>query len=346
MLKIGLDVGNGSIVMAVNDGNAMKTRVLASTFGVADREVISVVGGNNPYQAYKLSNGTTYALGYEAVKSYHADFLDSYSRDNRYESESFKLMNHLALLEATTMMTKSKVIEVELELGVPAEYFRKDTVNTLRSWFASPLAAEVNGETVVLMVRKTEVISQPIAVFLDAYYADDGLVRDEKLISQDVLIIDGGSGTLDLAHLRGGAVVKQSSEAVGINDVYAKVISEIRKLHPTFRIDPIRLEAQLRAQDAQATKIVAGGHFSVDVTKMLQTATEEVWTRTKNAIQRQFPAVDQFERILLAGGSAGGAFENHFRSWNPFVTVVDRPQESIARGLCKHLMAAEVATHV
>ncbi len=177
------------------------------------------------------------------------------------------------------------------------------------------------------MIRKKEVISQPIAVFLDAYYDDHGGVRNEKLIDQDVLIIDGGSGTLDLAHLRGGAVVKQSSEAVGINDVYARIVDEIRKSQPTFRISPVELEAQLRSQDAQATKIVQYGRYTVDVTKMLQLATEEVWTRTKNAIQRQFPAVDQFERIFLAGGSAGGAFVNQFRAWNSFVTVVDHPQE-------------------
>ncbi len=140
MLKIGMDVGNGSVELAVNIGEEVKTRVLASTFGTVDPSVVSVASGNNPHPAYKL-DGTTYALGYDAVKSYHADFLDSYSRDNRYESESYKLMNHLALVESASMAQKNKVTEVELELGVPADYFRKDTVNTLKSWFASPIAA-------------------------------------------------------------------------------------------------------------------------------------------------------------------------------------------------------------
>ncbi len=342
MLKIGLDVGNGSIVMATHNGFGMKTRNLASTYGEVDTSMISVIDSNNPYPTYTL-NGAAYALGYDSVQSHHTDFLDSYSRDDRYQSDVFKLMNHLALLEAATTAQRGGVIEVELELGVPGEYFRKDTVATLKSWFSSPVSGERDGVSVVVLVRKVAVVSQPIAVFLDAYYSESGRVQDGTLVDQNVLVIDGGSGTMDLAHLRGGAVVRQGSEAVGINDVYSLVIEEIRKSQPTFRISPVELEHQLRAQDALTQKNVKYGKFTVDVTKTLQEATQEVWTRMKNAITRQFPAVDQFERILLAGGSAGGAFVTHFRAWNPFVTVVDHPQEAIARGLCKHLMAAQVA---
>lgn len=343
MLKIGLDVGNGSIVSATKDtpGEKLQTRTLASTYGVVDSSITSVVGAQNSHPAYTL-NGTSYALGYDAVTAYHATPLDSYSRDGRYENEAFRLMNYLALVAATTDRRVGGVVEVALELGVPAEHFRKDTVGVLKSWFRAPIVAEKNGVPVVIVVKKVEVVSQPIAVFLDAYHDENGRVKDAKLASENVLVVDGGSGTLDLAHLKAGGVVKQVSEAVGMNDLYTRVIAEIRKTEPSLRISPVELESQLRAQADATVKNIKYGRFTVDVTKTLHEVTGEVWDGMKNAMTRNFPAMNEFERVLLAGGVAA-AFESHFRVWNDYVTIVPEPQEAIARGLCKHLVAAEVS---
>jgi plasmid segregation protein ParM len=343
VLKIGLDVGNGSIVSALKDqmAEAIRVNTLASTYGVVDQSITSVVGTQNSHPTYKI-NGVDYALGYDAVSAYHATPMDSYSRDGRYENEAFRLMNYLSLVAAATDRRAGGVVEVSLELGVPAEHFRKDTVAMLKSWFRAPIVAEKNGVPVVIVVKKVEVVSQPIAVFLDAYHSDDGRVNDAKLAAENVLIVDGGSGTLDLAHLKSGGVVRQVSEAVGMNDVYTRLLVEIRKTDPSMRISPVELEAQLRAQAGTTLKNVRYGRFTVDVTKTLHAVSGEVWDGMKNAMTRNFPAMDEFERVLLAGGVAA-AFETQFKAWNGYVTIVPEPQQAIARGLCKHLIAAEVS---
>ena len=333
---VGLDVGNGSVAFAVRSDDG-KTRLdtYPSVFGLANAHAQDFrQEKRKPLDLFHLE-GRDYLLGYESVKAGGAAPISAYDRDQRMVRKEFQTLTKLALLDAVTTSGQTGVIEVILCIGTPAEDFREEIIEAYRTWFKAPVVGAKNDQQVVVMVKQVEVVSQPIAVLMDAYYDAQGYVADEELEQQTVLVVDAGSGTLDLSEFDRLLLTRQISEPIGINDVYQPIIDEIERAYPKVRVDAFDLEHQLRTQDGQTTFVYRYGPLSIDISAWRDRAVEHVWERMVGMLSRRFPDRRRFHRVLLAGGT-GQALATLFQEWMPEVQLRPDAQLAIAKGLLKY----------
>lgn len=344
MKSVGLDVGNGSTCIVVRGTEGVRQTYFASTFGLysKDKQRVAIDTANEnkesrPVRVYTL-NGRDYVLGYEDVKRVGSSPISTYGREQRLHLSGFQTLLKLSLLQAATMDGETGVIEVALGMGVPNEDYRKDNVELIKDWFKEPLSGAVDGKQVVVMVKNVEVLSQPIAVLVDEYYDDEGYVKDSKVASENVLVIDSGSGTLDMSEFREMKLQNEVSEAIGMNDVYQQVIEAIEKREPKFRVDAYELEYQIRSQENSKEMMFRQGMFAMPITDVYQQAMDDIWNQMVGRIERRYPDRKRFDRVLLAGGT-GDAFAGRFQSWVSQIKKTTEPQMAIARGLCKYAIA-------
>lgn len=177
MLTIGLDVGNGSIGLCVRDGDTLVQDTMPSVYGRVDltRQVLSVPGKSTSREVDVFTfGGEHFVLGYQNVHAIHSTPIGAYDREQRYASRQFETLAKLALLDAATRTGRTGVIEVVVACGTPSEDFTTRTVEIMQRWFSEPVTGAKNGEQVVVMIKRLEVIPQPFGVFLDAYLDQDG----------------------------------------------------------------------------------------------------------------------------------------------------------------------------
>ncbi|MCL6441873.1 MAG: recombinase [Alicyclobacillus sp.] len=348
MKHIGLDVGNGStcIFVRTEDGSTLSA-MYPSTYGVFDPEKIQSVLGlktsqNKMPDVFTL-NQRRYVLGYSAVRAVGSEPFSTYGREERIQLEAFRTLTKLALLDAATLDGCTGVIEVSLGFGVPNEDYREDKLQRISEWFSEPITGAKNGQQVVVMVKELEFLSQPIAVLVDAYNDTDGYVQDASIENENILVIDSGSGTLDMTEFRGTRLQKQVSEAIGMNDVYQIVLEDIERREPKVRVDPYDLEYQIRNQAGKRELVYNYGTLSVPITDIYRKAFDDTWETMVGRIERRYPDRTRFHRVLLAGGT-GDAFYERFTQWMPQIQKMPDPQLSIARGLCKYIVALSSAS--
>lgn len=351
MKSIGLDVGNGTtcIVVRREDG-AISRKMYASTYGRYDKEkektaigtVKNQSGGERGPNVFALK-GREYIIGYQDVQAVGSTPLSTYGREERVHLNAYQTMTRLALLDAATMDGETGVIEVALGFGVPNEDFREEKLGEFAKWFKEPITGAKNGEQVVVMVNQFEFLSQPIAVLVDAYYDDEGYVQDESIEVENILVIDSGSGTLDMTEFRGLKLQKQASEALGMNDVYQRVIESIEKREPKVRADAYNLEHQIRGQEGRQDMVYRHGTLTIPITDLYDEAMNDIWIDMVGRIERRYPDRMRFNRVLLAGGT-GDAFAERFAQWMPQIQKPAEPQLAIARGLCKYVISLVGAT--
>ena len=346
MITIGLDVGNGSIGMAVAvpEGTVVSNTYPSVFAAYSGTTGVPMPGRTTvmPADVFTFEN-RDYVLGYESIQLASATPIGAFDREDRLYRREFQTLTKLALLDAATMATNDDIIEVNLVLGAPVEDFTPDKIGELKRWFTQPVVGAKNGRQIVVRLRDVEVISQPAAVLMDAYLNDQGYVADEAIAHGRVLVIDSGSGTLDLTDFEELKILRQFSDPVGMNDVYRTLMEVIQAAEPKARVNLYDLEHQLRRQDHSPHTVYQFGRFHMDLTDARTRAMNDTWEHMVDAISTRFPDRLVFSRVLLAGG-AGDAFRSYFQSWMPAIEAVSEPQLAVARGLCKYgvLLWAEV----
>lgn len=339
MKHIGLDVGNGSICFSVRgeDKNVISA-VYPSVYGVyEDHDNIAVGGGTIRAVQNVFSLGDyRYILGYDEVRNASSIPISAYDRDNRVERREFRDLVALALMDAATRDCASDVIQVELSLGVPAEDFRQQIVSKVQSWFSTPIVGSRNGEQVIIKVNHVEILSQPVAALLDQYLAEDGTAQDESLEDSRTLMIDCGSGTMDLTELNGLAIVRQISLPVGMNDVYRGLLDALRRKNPKIRRCTIYdMESQFRRSFMSKEFVFESGKQSEELTEERERIMKATASQMISGVMAEFPDRADFDRIFLAGGT-GEAFASQFQAAITGLEVCSEPQLAIARGLMKY----------
>lgn len=345
MLTIGLDVGNGSVCYAIKEAEkSLRKNVYPSAFGIFSAHEQLNLGktrSSSDLRVFELGN-RSYVLGYKNVQQAQAIPIQTYDRGDRVERAEFKDLVHLALLDAaTTVETAGFVVELNLAFGVPAEDFRKSVVERIQRWFAEPITGSVNGRPVGVVVKNLEVLSQPVAVLVDQYLDDNGNVRDAELEHSKVLVVDAGSGTLDLTEMDGLTIVRQVSLPVGMNDVYRSLLDDLRKVEPKIRCDLFEMETQFRQAEDSPRFIVKSGRHSAELTKERKEVLQAITTQMVGAISSEFPDQAHLDRIILAGG-AGRAFASYLRLAIEGIELCADPQLAIAKGLCKYAVSLGV----
>lgn len=346
MKFVGLDVGNGSTCIFVrNSDGSIQSKMYPSTYGYYDaaktKSILGLRGGQeqaeNTIDVFSMFQ-RDYVLGYKAVKATGSEPFSTYGREERIHLGPFRTLVRLAILDAATLDGSTGVIEVSLGFGVPNEDYRKDKLEHVAHWFKEPITGTKNGHQVVVMIKNVEFISQPIAVLIDSYNDEHGYVQNPVLEEEQILVIDSGSGTLDMSEFRGMRLQKQVSEAIGMNDVYQTIMEDIERREAKVRVNAYDLEDQLRSQDGQRELVYRYGTLTIPVTETHHQAMEDTWAAMVGRIERRYPDRTRFNRVVLAGGT-GDAFHSRFTQWMPQIQKTTEPQLAIARGLCKYVVS-------
>lgn len=342
---LGLDVGNGSIGLCVRDGDQTITDVFTSVYGRVDHLWNS--NADTDVDVFSINN-EHFVIGYDNVLATRGTPIGAYDRENRFENSQFKTLANLALLDAATRTGKTGVIEVTLGFGTSSEDFTNQIKDAVKKWFSTPLKGAKNSQQVIVIVKEVYVISQPIATLLNFYFLDDdGKKIDKALEHEAVLVLDAGSGTLDISEISNMELVKQSSEPIGMNDVYQMVMEEIKRREPKVRINAYDLEYQIRKQLKSGSDEIfyRYGSLTVSITEVYNRAREIVWERLVGSVEWKYPDRLHFHRVLLTGGT-GDAYYANFVKWMSQIQLTPDPQLSVARGLCKNATFLSLASEI
>ncbi len=340
MKHVGLDVGNGSVCFVVRDESGKITSdVYPSVFGVYEEKDSIAIGGSTAKKVNRVFTlgDSRYVLGYEDLKKASAKAISAYDRDDRISRKEFRNLTYLALMDAATRDGSHGIIEVTLGVGVPSEDFRQSVIEKIKDWFGTPVTGSVNGNQVVIVVKHVEILSQPVSALINQYLDDNGFVQDEAVEDGRYLIIDCGSGTMDMTELNGLAIVRQVSYPLGMNDVYMGLLDVVRsktKLRPSM----YDIEYQIRKHTGSKEKVYVSGRYSVDLTEDYERIVSSIATQMISAVTSEFPDRADIDRIFLAGGT-GQAMAPYLLNAIDGLELCEEPQLAIARGLYKYVVS-------
>ena len=294
---VGLDHGNGW----VKAKTSTQELVLPSYIARKDSIGEGLVGKELDVKEYESNNakGEVYIWGKDVIKANH--LLSTYGSQDRYKQKNYGLLNEFAL--ATVLADhESDVIEnVWVITGVPSE--EKGTIleKDLEKALIGAHLVKVNGVDKIIKVSKVVILPQPVGTIMSLYLDDRGYVSDDSFEDDGIAIIDLGTGTTDLDHIR--ELRRQEEDTlsipIGMFDVYKRIERYIKKHHPNATVTAQKIEAQFSSDSYVISK-----RSSVDITDIKEQALEEIATEIKNAITQQWKTWDRFDSIVITGGGA------------------------------------------
>jgi plasmid segregation protein ParM len=325
---IGLDHGNGWVKIRT----ATNEIVLPSFLGREDEIGDSVTANASSLDVKKYEiptvKGSAFVWGEDVTKLKHV--VATYGVQNRYAQETYQALSKFALAEA--LPNGDMFDNVLVVTGVPSIEVGSKKEEQLREVFEGVHIVRVNGRDKIIKVTRVVVISQPLGAVLSRYLDDEGFVADEKYENDSVAVIDIGTGTTDLDHIKALRRISADCHSipVGMFDVYKRIAAWVNKQNPNANATPQEVEKQFRQDYYEVSKRVR-----YDIEEIKEIAIKEVADEITTAISQHWKSFDVFDEILITGGGAvyiGKAIQSII----PGAVIVDNPQTANAEGFFKY----------
>lgn len=268
---VGLDLGNGNI-KGIGNG---KQFFIPSTL----IEGVSKLDDNSINVEY---DGKSYILG---------KMQGARKRDySKYNTEHHKIM----LLAALAAMAPSKECEITPVLGLPIKYFLNHGTKYkhIVANFTKEDSVEIkiNGVLKKIKIKDCLALPQGAIPFIDP--EADGYT----------LVIDIGSGTVDVSYWEGKSLVKAESYNIGCQDLYTDVANAINNLNTDYNIEPFLIERQLvRNPNLEYINILGGRE---DVKNIVATAKKAFTNKILSKISQDFSNLTIIDKLVVAGGGS------------------------------------------
>jgi plasmid segregation protein ParM len=325
---IGLDHGNGWVKIRTENKKVVLPAFVAREDAVGD----TVIGKSLNVKRYELGTlrvTTPFVWGKDVVKL--KNVLATYGAQNRYQNDVYRALSQFALAE---VLPKDDNVfdDIIVVTGVPSVEVGTEKEKELRELFNGAHIVRIDDRELVFRVKRTVVISQPLGAVLSRYLDDEGYVADEKYEEYSVAVIDIGTGTTDLDHIK--ALRRMSADChsipVGMFDVYKRIAAWVNKQNPSANATPQEVEKQFKNDYFEVSKRVR-----YDIEEIKEIAIKEVADEITTAISQHWKSFDVFDEILITGGGAvyiGKAIQ----SMIPGAVIVDNPQTANAEGFFKY----------
>ena len=154
---------------------------------------------------------------------------------------------------------------------------------------------EINGKRKRIFIEKFSVYPE----CLGAYYSLDGYKNE------DIILVDIGGRTTDIAYISGGKLLKSSTVPVGTLNIYSDIVNKLNSLYD--------LAIDLNKVD----RIIESGRFNVDGKaadiSFITSILKNNFLKIKEELDLNYPA--RTEQIILSGGGSklfGKAFKNRY----------------------------------
>jgi len=226
------------------------------------------------------------------------------------DSDLPKLLTSFGLLNRATAVSFIDLLVSGLpvaEFGTYREQFKEALEGTFHFGFGNA--------RVVMNVREALVIPQSAGAFYDFGLTDTGEIREEPLLSEDVLVLDIGGRTSD------GCIMeksKYSQDSFTIVQGVWKVQNELRKLIARkyrFTLQPAEVDAVLRSG------MLKLGGSEEDVSDLVTKAVETVFPSVRDELSLYVEDFRRFSAILLAGGG-GYVYHDYIADFAKVPTIL------------------------
>lgn len=237
-------------------------------------------------------NGVEYFVGDLARRQSDQVFFDL--NEDRYNSDATQILMKtcLGLLAKENEITYGTVVT-----GLPLDYLKyKDE---LRNMLETDHSIELNGGERKVIVDKSVIIPQPMAVFFDMLLDDEGNVIDKSLANKTIGIVDIGFGTTDLAYVRNMEFIDKYSRSrtVAMHTVHEFVAEKIAdKFNVTKEI--YEIEEAIRSHRIKIKD------STYDISKVVEKAYSTVATKIVEVVNATWKNREDIDMIVLAGGGS------------------------------------------
>lgn len=296
-IVVGLDHGNGW----VKAKTATNELILPSYIARKEEIGEGFMNHNLDLNDYESNNakGEVYVWGKDVVKA--EKLLSTYGSQDRYKQKYYQLLNQFALIEVLSDLDQDVIEDVLVVTGVPSEEKGTSVEKEIKESLMGAHLIKVNGVDKIVKVSKVVILPQPVGTIMSLYLDKKGYVLDEKYESDSIGIIDIGTGTTDIDHIK--ELRRQEDDTlsiqVGMFDVYKRIEKFIKKQYPSAHITAQKVEDQFNDDTYVISK-----RASVDITNIKEEAIEIVATEIKNDIIQQWKSWDRFDEIIITGGGA------------------------------------------
>lgn len=265
-----------------------------------------------------------------------------FSRDGkqRYTQPMFK--TYAKILLAKAMGSKRPITNsVFLITTTTARDFQSQSIHeTLKKFFEDAHKVKVNNETLIIPVQHYEAMSETEAVIYDLLLDENGGYADISVLEQDILIINVGNGTTDLAHFRGLDYINDILTPT-IETAYNEVIERLAeiasdKLEREIKPEDIRSQLDLQHNKENKTFNFYGDKIE-EFAQIYKQVVDEVFAVLIAEINLAVPDTGRYHRIAVVGGGAEEfVWKKHFEAWNnKKVQIPNKPTIAPARGAYK-----------
>jgi hypothetical protein len=218
-----------------------KVVVYPNTLRPAPREFLY----NKDTKVYTI-DGQSYLIGHTR------DYISSAGKgEDRYLKPAFY---HESLIALSHFVENGDVIHAST--GLPSIHYTKKNIETLKKLFIKRHTLKVNDKEVSFEIKALDVILQPLGSFFYSTVDEHGNKRSlyDKLMKGDVLVIDIGFGSTDLAEVSNSALIDYQEGGSAMLDAYLDLIARMKQKYSgtpleTADIKPLRLESETRNSD-------------------------------------------------------------------------------------------------
>ncbi|MFC5401775.1 hypothetical protein [Cohnella soli] len=279
-----------------------------------------------------------WVAGYKAIQENKLDPIPLHSRNSlsRYSQPMFAVYAKIGLAKA--LEGAPDMIPILLITSTPANDFHNENVRNQLSKVLNDLhKVEVNGERKVINVVQYEPMSETEAILYDLYFDENGNVADEKIMDEDILVINAGYGTTDLSRYSNMEYIKMPKETLltSFLDVYKRCASWLAStLQKPIDVQDVAL--QLEAQRDKQTKTFKYVNDVVPgFNDIYNQAVKGVFADLLSELNGIIDDPDLFARIVVVGGPIE-EWGDLFREWNnKRVQIPEDPQFAPVRGMYK-----------
>lgn len=278
-------------VYAIDLGNGFAKRQFGSKV-IVDPSVFSIPTnyfGTSNDRLVSLNDGRKLYIGSNAFESgYLVENATGEEDIKRYNSPEFREL--LFGFMAKDLKADSTINL--LVLGLPVKHFKQKR-EELQDMAKGKKMVSIGDKQIVLEIKNCIVVPQPLGTYM---YLES---KDFDTKGSKTLVIDGGSGTLDVTEMKGQEVISYDGANLGMNEPYAEIAdfleTEYNGIDITVNHIPDILDNGLRYQ---------GGNIKVsDMPRVVKIMDNHFQLVLKKIIGK-YRSFNKFDNVVWTGGMA------------------------------------------
>ncbi|MEC0526213.1 plasmid segregation protein ParM [Bacillus sonorensis] len=246
--------------------------------------------------AIKKGVNYVWGAGIKDVVTSSNKLLSSYTFQNRYSSDNYKLLVDFVLGDLA-LDFEEQVLEVRVITGMPSDELEQDDRKELEKVFEGSHVVKVNGTEKIIRVQEVKVLEQPMGSLFNELF--DEQLNMSKDFTKRIAFYDFGAGTTILDVFENGKRDEDESitEARGMNDIYKSVRQQMIKKTGIKKLTSYEIEEAFK-NDFN----IKVGSKMFNCEEEAKQAIEDFLESVMSTFQGVLNSRDYIDKIFITGG--------------------------------------------